>query len=81
MHIADFSIGMLGPNGIVGGDFGLAAAAALSSQILGTSRIAFCCFGEVRSTPARFNEVANIAAIWRATSRQEVYESERVILA
>src|ERR1700692_2009211 len=29
MHIADFSLGMLGANGIVGGGFGLAAGAAL----------------------------------------------------
>ena len=31
-HIADFSIGMLGANGIVGGGFGLAVGAALAAR-------------------------------------------------
>ena len=31
-HIADFSVGMLGANGIVGGGFGLAVGAALAAR-------------------------------------------------
>ena len=38
MHIADFSIGMLGANGIVGGGFGIAAGAALSAVAKSTAR-------------------------------------------
>ncbi len=33
MHIADFGIGMLGANGIVGGGLGIAAGAALAAQV------------------------------------------------
>jgi TPP-dependent pyruvate/acetoin dehydrogenase alpha subunit len=65
MHIADFSIGMLGANGIVGGGFGLAAGAALSIQVRETDQIALCFFGEGAINQGSFHEVANIAAIWK----------------
>src|SRR3954451_17429292 len=39
MHIADFSLGMLGANGIVGGGFGLAVGAAMSSRHIGTDAV------------------------------------------
>src|ERR671933_639252 len=42
MHIADFSVGMLGANGIVGGGFRLAAGAALSAQMRGSRQGALC---------------------------------------
>ncbi len=48
MHIADFSIGLLGANGIVGGGIGIATGAALSAAICGDERVALCCF---RSSP------------------------------
>jgi TPP-dependent pyruvate/acetoin dehydrogenase alpha subunit len=65
MHIADFSIGMLGANGIVGGGFGLAAGAALSIQVRGTDQIALCFFGEGAINQGIFHEAANMASIWR----------------
>ncbi len=65
MHIADFSIGMLGANGIVGGGFGLAAGAALSSQLRGDGRIALCFFGDGAINQGAFHEVSNLAAIWK----------------
>src|SRR5512143_925970 len=39
MHIADFSIGMLGANGIVGGGLPIAAGAALAAKVAGTDRV------------------------------------------
>jgi len=65
MHIADFSIGMLGANGIVGGGFGLAAGAALAIQVRAADQIALCFFGEGAINQGAFHEVANIAAIWK----------------
>jgi len=65
MHIADFSKGMLGANGIVGGGFGVAAGAALSASLLKTDRIALCFFGDGAINEGSFLEVSNLAAIWR----------------
>lgn len=65
MHIADFSIGMLGANGIVGGGFGLAAGAALSAQMRDSGQVALCFFGDGAINQGAFHEVSNLAAIWK----------------
>ncbi len=65
MHIADFSIGMLGANGIVGGGFGLAAGAALSAQLRGVERIVLCFFGDGAINQGAFHEISNLAGIWK----------------
>jgi TPP-dependent pyruvate/acetoin dehydrogenase alpha subunit len=65
MHIADFSIGMLGANGIVGGGFGIAAGAALSASLLENGRVALCFFGDGALNQGSFLEVGNLAAVWR----------------
>lgn len=64
MHIADFSRGILGANGIVGGGFGLAAGAALTAQLRGQGQVALCFFGDGAINQGSFHGVANIAAIW-----------------
>jgi pyruvate dehydrogenase E1 component alpha subunit len=64
MHIADFSIGVLGANGIVGGGFGIAGGAALSAQVLGHDRVVLCFFGDGAVNQGAFHEVANMAGIW-----------------
>src|SRR5215208_2268537 len=46
MHIADFSVGMLGANGIVGGGFGIATGAALGLRIAGSDSVVVCFFGD-----------------------------------
>jgi acetoin:2,6-dichlorophenolindophenol oxidoreductase subunit alpha len=46
MHIADFSVGMLGANGIVGGGLPIACGAALAAQLEGQGRLAVCFFGD-----------------------------------
>ena len=46
MHVADFSVGMLGANGIVGGGFAPATGAALASQLRGEDRVSVCFFGD-----------------------------------
>lgn len=65
MHIADFSIGMLGANGVVGGGIGIAAGAALTAQLRGTDQVALCFFGDGAINQGAFHGVANMAAIWR----------------
>lgn len=65
MHIADFSIGMLGANGIVGGGFGLAGGAALSALMRRSGQVVLCFFGEGALNQGSFLEVANLAAIWK----------------
>jgi TPP-dependent pyruvate/acetoin dehydrogenase alpha subunit len=65
MHIADFSIGMLGANGIVGGGLPLAAGAALAAQIENQGRLAVCFFGDGATATGIFHETLNISALWR----------------
>ncbi len=65
MHIADFSIGLLGANGIVGGGIGIATGAALSATIRGDERVALCFFGEGALNQGIFLECGNMAALWK----------------
>lgn len=64
MHIADFSINMLGANGIVGGNFGIATGAALSVKLQGKSNVVLSFFGEGALNQGSFLECANMAKIW-----------------
>lgn len=63
-HIADFSVGMLGANGIVGGGFGLAVGAALAARFQKTGAISVVFFGDGASNRGTFHEAANMAAAW-----------------
>ncbi len=65
MHIADFSIGMLGANGIVGGGIGIATGAALSAAISHNERVALCFFGEGAINQGILLECGNMAALWK----------------
>ncbi|MDK2881862.1 MAG: acetoin:2,6-dichlorophenolindophenol oxidoreductase subunit alpha [Bacillota bacterium] len=65
MHIADFSIGMLGANGVVGGGFNLAVGAALAARLMGTDQVAVCFFGDGASNRGTFHEGLNMAAVWK----------------
>ena len=66
MHIADFSVGMLGANGVVGGGFNLAAGAALASKtILKNDTVSAVFFGDGASNRGTFHEAANVASAWK----------------
>jgi TPP-dependent pyruvate/acetoin dehydrogenase alpha subunit len=65
MHIADFSVGMLGANGVVGGGFNLAVGAGLSAQLNKTDHVAVCFFGDGASNRGTFHEALNMAAAWK----------------
>lgn len=64
MHICDFSRGMLGANGSVGGGFGIAAGAAMAATIRGEQRVSFCFFSDGAANQGLFHEIANMASIW-----------------
>ncbi len=64
MHIADFSVGMLGANGIVGGGYTLAVGAGLASKLRGDKRISAVFFGDGASNRGTFHEALNMAAVW-----------------
>jgi pyruvate dehydrogenase E1 component alpha subunit len=65
MHIADFSIGMLGANGIVGGGLSIVTGAGLAAQIAGKGGVAVCFFGDGAANAGSFHESLNIAASWK----------------
>ena len=65
MHIADFSVGMLGANGIVGAGLPIATGAALAAQLEGGDRVAACFFGDGASNEGSFHGSLNLASIWK----------------
>jgi TPP-dependent pyruvate/acetoin dehydrogenase alpha subunit len=65
MHIADFAVGMLGANGIVGGGLPLAAGAALAAQLEGQGNVAVCFFGDGAVAEGEFHEALNISSVWK----------------
>ena len=65
MHIADFSIGMLGATAVVGAGLPIAAGAGLSIRLRRTGQVVACFFGEGASNQGTFHEGINMAAIWK----------------
>jgi pyruvate dehydrogenase E1 component alpha subunit len=65
MHIADFSVGMLGANGVVGGGYTLATGAALALKMQGKDNVTVVFFGDGASNRGTFHEAANMAAVWK----------------
>jgi len=65
MHIADFSIGMLGANGIVAGGISIVTGAGVAAQMEGKGRVAVSFFGDGASNAGPFHESLNIAASWK----------------
>jgi TPP-dependent pyruvate/acetoin dehydrogenase alpha subunit len=65
MHLADFSVGMLGANGVVGGGFGIATGAALAFRLQGSDGVVVCFFGDSAINQGAFLENANYAALHR----------------
>src|SRR5437764_10699552 len=65
MHIADFSVGMLGANGIVAGGMPIACGAAQGLRLLGSKAIVACFFGDGAINRGPFMEGLNWAALYR----------------
>ena len=64
MHIADFGVGMLGANGVVGANIEIAAGAAHAVKLLGDARIVTCIFGDGAVNRGPFLEGLNWARIF-----------------
>jgi TPP-dependent pyruvate/acetoin dehydrogenase alpha subunit len=64
LHIADFELGILGANGIVGGGLPIAVGAALGFKMRGEPRLALAFFGDGATNEGSFHEAANQAGVW-----------------
>jgi pyruvate dehydrogenase E1 component alpha subunit len=65
MHIADFSIGILGANGVVAGGLPLICGAGLSIKLRKTDQVAVVFFGDGASNRGPVHEAMNMASIWK----------------
>ncbi len=64
MHIADFSVGMLGANGVVAAGLPIAVGAAQGLKIRGIDAIAVCFFGDGAINRGPFIEALNWAVVY-----------------
>jgi pyruvate dehydrogenase E1 component alpha subunit len=65
MHIADFSIGFLGANGVVAGGLPIITGAGLSIKLRKTDQVAVAFFGDGACNRGPVHEAMNMAAIWK----------------
>jgi pyruvate dehydrogenase E1 component alpha subunit len=65
MHIADFSVGMLGANGVVAAGIPIATGAAHALKIRGLPHIVACFFGDGAANRGPFLEGLNWAQVYR----------------
>jgi pyruvate dehydrogenase E1 component alpha subunit len=65
MHIADFSKGILGANGIVGAGIPIATGSGYSAKVRGTNQVTVAFFGDAASNQGTFHESINMAAAWK----------------
>jgi len=64
MHIMAMDKGILGANGIVGGEIPIANGAAYSAKLRGTDQVTLAFFGDSASNEGTFHESLNMAAAW-----------------
>jgi len=64
MHIADFGVGMLGANGVVGANIVIASGAAHAIKLKGDDRIVCCIFGDGAINRGTFLEGLNWAKVF-----------------
>ncbi len=64
MHIADFRVGMLGANGVVGANISIAAGAAHAIKLKKTNQVVCCIFGDGAINRGPFLEGLNWAGVF-----------------
>ena len=64
MHIADFSVGMLGANGVVGAGIPIAVGAAQGAKLMKTGKIVVCFFGDGATNRGPFLEGLNWSKVY-----------------
>ncbi|HEY4214317.1 MAG TPA: thiamine pyrophosphate-dependent dehydrogenase E1 component subunit alpha [Steroidobacteraceae bacterium] len=65
MHVADYSKGILGANGIVGGGFAIATGAAFAAKLDKGDRVSVAFFGDGASNQGVFMECLNVSSLWQ----------------
>lgn len=65
MHIADFSLGNLGANGVVAGGLPIITGAGLSIKMRKTDQVAVVFFGDGASNRGTVHEAMNMCSIWK----------------
>jgi pyruvate dehydrogenase E1 component alpha subunit len=72
LHMTDFSLGILGANGIVAGGIPIAVGAALAFQVRSLPsgqkkepRVALSFFGDGATNEGAFHEALNLAGLWK----------------
>ncbi len=65
MHIYDYSKGMLGGNGIIGGQIPLALGTAFKAKFLGEDNVAVAFFGDGAANQGTLSECLNLASLWQ----------------
>lgn len=65
MHIADFDLGILGANAIVGAGMPISGGAALSIKMRGSDQVVACFFGDGASNQGAFHESLNLSSVWK----------------
>ena len=65
MHVADYSKGILGANGIVGGGFAIATGAAFAASLDKGDRVSVAFFGDGASNQGVFMECLNVSSLWK----------------
>lgn len=65
MHIADFEVGMLGANGVVGANILIAVGAAHAVKLKKGKKIVTCIFGDGAINRGPFLEGLNWASVWK----------------
>ncbi len=63
MHIADFNVGHLGANAIVGGSYAIATGAAMANLWLGEDRVVLCLVGDGAANNGIAHEAMNMACM------------------
>jgi pyruvate dehydrogenase E1 component alpha subunit len=65
MHLADFSVGILGETGILGSALPVAVGAALATKLRGEDKAVIAFFGDGASNEGACHETMNLAAVWK----------------
>ena len=63
MHIADFKVGHLGANAIVGGSMGIAVGSAMASRFLEDGKVTLCFVGDGAMNTGIAHEAMNMASM------------------
>lgn len=65
MHLADYSVGIIGESAIVGGGIPLATGCGLSAKVRGSEQVTLCFFGDGAVNQGTFHESLNMASLWK----------------